>query len=62
MHTTKIGDSTFQHDASDRVRICRGEDSVTIPLVHLTEFIAERVRTKRIAKLEDMEADELLGI
>lgn len=60
MHSTKIGDYTFIHDGihspgseNGNVIIAAVDMRVTVPIPVLIEFVAEIVRKKRIAELED---------
>lgn len=65
MHTTTIGKTTFYHngDFSGEVGIVTETMiRVSVPYDELKAFIAESIRTKKIAQLELATDDEVLGL
>jgi hypothetical protein len=64
MHTTEINDTVFIHHGGFEgdVEIIRGEQRMTVPVDDVKEFIARLVCGLRVERLEDADADEILGI
>lgn len=65
MHTTTIGNTTFYHngDFSGEVEIVtKTMMRVSVPYDELKAFIAESIRTIKIAQLESATDDEVLGL
>ncbi len=65
MHSLRFGETVFNYnsDLSGDVDIRReGKFEVSVPGTHLLAFVAEYVRGRAVAELEDMPAYELLGV
>lgn len=64
MHTTEINDTVFIHHGSyeGNVKIVHGSGTMTIPFDDLKEFVSRYVADARISRLENADADEVLGI
>lgn len=68
-HTTHTTHAAFIHDGDfdgEVIIIIRGADGaqdeqLTLDIQDLLEFVAEIVRDKRIARLEEMTPEQLLG-
>jgi hypothetical protein len=64
MIETKLGTVTFTHQENyvGEVEIERGGQVVKVPFEALQKLVAEKVRCKMIASIEDMPANDILGL